>query len=440
MTNQTNTLDESGTDTATEIYEATLHCAWEFRVEFALLAVVGAAYGGLDHAVGEVFAAVLVGLALIAVLAISATRHWLVALLVRAHWRRRLDRALGKVSDERTSEGAPIVKRVRRNAVGISATVSLQAGASALMLMRSEERLAVALRVRSVRVERDGRDASRCLVTVIKRDHFGHGAIPCWWRDTERTSLWNPIAIGDDELGQTVEVSLAECNLLAGGVPGAGKSNLLQLLAAFSALDPSTSLWVFDPKQVELARWKAVAAGSAGADIRVAVGLLRQLCDEMTRRYALLETRNVRTVRPEDGLDLHMVMFDEVTIYLSDPDKKAAAEFASLLRKLVTLGRAAGFTVVVATQRPATDAIPSAIRDNIASFRVAFRCASRETSDVVLGSGWATNGFVATDIDSGQPGVCYLLSEGGAPVKLRCYYLSDKDLDVVVEQARRARR
>jgi S-DNA-T family DNA segregation ATPase FtsK/SpoIIIE len=75
----------------------------------------------------------------------------------------------------------------------------------------------------------------------------------------------------------------------------------------------------------------------------------------------------------------------------------------------------------------------------MATMRVAFRCATRESSDIVLGTGWAANGFVATDIDSGQPGVCLLLQEGGRPVKLRCYHLDDDDLDAVVERARRLR-
>jgi S-DNA-T family DNA segregation ATPase FtsK/SpoIIIE len=294
--------------------------------------------------------------------------------------------------------------------------------------------------MRSVRVERDPNNASRCVLTLIKRDHFGRGAIPCPWLDVGQTSVWNSVAIGDDELGHAVEVTLAASQVLIGGVPNSGKSNLLQLVAASCALDPSASVWVLDPKEVELARWKVLAAGSAGADIGVAVGILKQLCDEMTRRYELLAWRGARRVRPEDGLGLHVVLIDEVGIYLGNPDTKAVTEFASLLRKLVTLGRAAGISTVIATQRPATDVLPSSIRDNIASLRIAFRCATRESSDIVLGTGWAANGFVATDIDSGQSGVCYLLSEGGAPVKLRCYSLTDEDLDAVVERARQLRR
>jgi hypothetical protein len=56
-----------------------------------------------------------------------------------------------------------------------------------------------------------------------------------------------------DEDGSEVTVTLPERNLLLGGEPGAGKSNVLQLLVAVGALDPLVRLTLFDPKLVELA-------------------------------------------------------------------------------------------------------------------------------------------------------------------------------------------
>ena len=102
-------------------------------------------------------------------------------------------------------------------------------------------------------------------------------------------------------------------------------------------------------------------------------------------------------------------------IDLNDPNTTAACEFARLLRKLVALGRAAGIVVVVvvmmmmmmmmvvvvvvvvvSTQKPSTDVIPSAIRDGV-SVRTAFRCTTRDASDTILGSGWATNNISAAE-------------------------------------------
>ena len=48
------------------------------------------------------------------------------------------------------------------------------------------------------------------------------------------------------------------------------------------------------------------------------------------------------------------------------------------------------------------------------SYRWAFRYA-RSSSDVVLGQGWAAEGYTAADIDPLARGVGWLLSESGTP-------------------------
>jgi S-DNA-T family DNA segregation ATPase FtsK/SpoIIIE len=128
-----------------------------------------------------------------------------------------------------------------------------------------------------------------------------------------------------------------------------------------------------------------------------------------------------------------VLLVDELMIYLTG-EKRAAAELASLLRRLVALGRAAGIICVLATQKPSADVVPSSIRDNVA-YRVAFRTTTREASDTILGGGWASNGYSATDIDAATPGVCWLLAEGASPRKLRCAYLADDELDAIVARA-----
>jgi S-DNA-T family DNA segregation ATPase FtsK/SpoIIIE len=44
-------------------------------------------------------------------------------------------------------------------------------------------------------------------------------------------------------------------------------------------------------------------------------------------------------------------------------DRKQRTEFAEVLRDLVARGRAAGVIVCAATQKPASDVVPSALRD-----------------------------------------------------------------------------
>ena len=110
-----------------------------------------------------------------------------------------------------------------------------------------------------------------------------------------------------------------------------------------------------------------------------------------------------------------------------------------LTEDLVARGRAAGYIVVAATQRPSHDIIPTSLRDLFA-FRWAMRCTTPQASDTILGQGWASQGFSATNIDAGEKGVGFLLHEGGLPIRLRWYYLTDEHLETIAARAEALRR
>ena len=61
------------------------------------------------------------------------------------------------------------------------------------------------------------------------------------------------------------------------------------------------------------------------------------------------------------------------------------------------------------------------------SYRRAFRCTTDSSSDVVLGHGWAGEGYTAADIDPLARGVGWLLSESGTPPRIKAAYL-DTDI------------
>jgi len=84
-----------------------------------------------------------------------------------------------------------------------------------------------------------------------------------------------------------------------------------------------------------------------------------------------------------------------------------------------------------ATQRPSADIIPTSLRD-LFGYRLAFRCTTEASSDVILGHGWANQGYCATDIDPAARGVGWLLAEGGIPRRLKTAYLSDDNIRALV--------
>src|SRR5205085_6147521 len=108
--------------------------------------------------------------------------------------------------------------------------------------------------------------------------------------------------------------------------------------------------------------------------------------------------------------------------------------FAELLRDLVARGRAAGVIVIAATQKPAADVVPSALRD-LFGFRLALRCTTPQASDTILGQGWATRGHSAATIAPTQRGIGLLLAEDGIPVRLRGFHLTDSDVDALACRA-----
>jgi len=241
-------------------------------------------------------------------------------------------------------------------------------------------------------------------------------------------SMYDLVFLGIDEFGEPVYVGLMYRNLLAGGEPGGGKSGLLNTITAHAALATDARLVFFDGKLVELGMWEHVADAFVGPDIDHALVTLRRLQVVMNNRYAWLRAHGRRKIMPADKLSVIVVVIDEIAYYSATIGTPAQqAEFIALVRDLVARGRAAGIPVIAATQRPSVDIIPTSLRD-IFGYRAAFRCTTSNSSNIVLGHGWAEAGYSATDISPTNQGVAYLIAEGGIPRLIKVAYLADSEI------------
>ena len=392
------------------------------------------ALAGLSRAPYGCVTATVLLIGLVTSLVLPISRRWWIRLVQarRARWRwMRASRAavmrhyLGR---------PPAIYRVKRTRAGELLRVRVPVGSDVRDLEIAGDVLAVVLQVREVRVTPVPDNAAFADVVVVRRDPLQQPT-PRWpGFDLPRHSIWSAVPVGIDAEGNTVRLQLPEHNVLLGGEPGAGKSVALSQLVATAALDASVQLHLFDGKLVELAPWVRCASTSVGTSVGEAVEVMRQLCREMDDRYLALLANGERKVTPNSGLDLRVLVFDELAHYLSCPDRRQRAEFADLLRDLVSRGRAAGFIVLAATQKPSHDIIPTFIRD-LFGFRWAMRCNTPQASDTILGTGWASAGYSASHVDAANRGVGYLLHEGEKPVQLRTFQLADED---IVELARRA--
>ena len=405
--------------------------AWGRRLETGLTLATVVARVGLVWLFGNTIATSMLAVVGVALVSQQRTREWMVGLSRRE----RLERHYAKVFDAvGIDQGAvPAVRGQYPTPSGIILDLALSPRCTAKDLSARSEPLAVALGAASVRVRLNRQAAGRAQLIVANRDPLAGSAIPWPWIAIERTHLWGGLPLGHDEDDSLVVLELAGHHLLLGGEPGAGKSNALSLVVAAAALDPDVELWCFDGKLVELATWRNCARRFVGSDLDDATDALRELRTVMEDRYRYLLDRGLRKVDRETGLALIVVVIDELALYTQGKGK-VRDELVEVLRDIVARGRAAGIVVVAATQKPASDIVPTSIRD-LFGCRLAMRCSTRDASDTVLGAGWATEGYSASDIDPTNRGVGYLLAEGSLPTRMRCFVLEDDYLHALARRA-----
>jgi hypothetical protein len=328
----------------------------------------------------------------------------------------------------------PRITKTADSPIGRRYLLALPTGLHFAELETRAGELAAELRARQVRFVALPQSAGFVELVVIRRESFNREPTVSPLCHGWRFSLWDHIPLGVLEDGHVLSMQLAEHNLLIGGEPGSGKSVVLSSVVAAAALDPSTTLTLFDGKQVELSIWKEIADEFVGPDLEHAAVVLERLQLTMDFRYQVLLALGKRKFEQDDPEGLHIVVLDELAFYLRGGKRETRDRFAESLRDLVSRGRAAGIIVVAATQKPSHDIVPTWIRD-LFSYRIAMRCTSSDASDTILGQGWATRGSSAASIDPSMRGVGYVLAEGGVPMLFKANYLSDPDLVELAAEA-----
>lgn len=272
-------------------------------------------------------------------------------------------------------------------------------------------------------------DAATGTVVFAHGDPLAEGAAYRWDETVAHTS----IPFGIDEDGNTFCLGLFERNILLGGVPGSGKSGgATAILAGISRL-PGVALVGLDPKRVELSLWEPRFSMIAKRDEH-ASAVLEALLVEMERRYEWLDERGLKKV-PLDRLQempLIVVLIDELAEVVSGgvtKDEKGAQEARSTaIRRLIAKGRAAGFVVITATQKPSANIVPTELRDLIQQ-RISFATTNPSMTDVILGFGSSQLGGLSHEIPTDMPGTAYSMPEGSrVPQRVRAFWIPDEDV------------
>lgn len=213
--------------------------------------------------------------------------------------------------------------------------------------------------------------------------------------EDEYTSKTHSYPIGKSSSGLVMN-SLTSCpHILIGGTTGMGKSTAFkQLLYSLLRDTPpdEIELKLLDLKKgIEVSDFKKFSNVQISTNEFEALETLTAVCEEMGRRYKLLESKEKKLLDPKrDELPAIVVGVDEASVIfgktsgrssLNETIKKAREK----CEEIAKLGRAARIHLVLATQRATSSSIDTSTLDNIDG-RLCFRTQSVSGSTAILGN------------------------------------------------------
>lgn len=185
--------------------------------------------------------------------------------------------------------------------------------------------------------------------------------------------------------------------LIAGGT-GSGKSVCLNTMLCsliYKYSPEELRIILVDPKRVEFSKYQALPhllTPKIYNTPKESLGILKWLCAEMERRYALFAKRFVAKISSynatKEVIDAGETIPYIVTIIDEVGDimvSEQAKEFETYVLTLAQKARACGIHLILATQRPSVDVITGNIKANLPT-RIAFAVTTGTDSRTILDS------------------------------------------------------
>lgn len=219
---------------------------------------------------------------------------------------------------------------------------------------------------------------------------------------TARTSVFDLREFGTDQRQRPVKTSLFAQNFLIGGRPGSGKSFGARTLATIAALDPTCELRIVEYKGtgdfLDFAPLcSTYACGLSDEDFATGAQVLAWGLAEAERRGERIRKAYERGEAPErkvtpelarrPGSGLHpvFILIDEAHELFGDEEHGGAAKSAAI--RLAKRGRALGITLVICTQIPDKDSLPTGLTRCI-GIRWCMAVPDQVANDQILGTGY----------------------------------------------------
>ena len=251
------------------------------------------------------------------------------------------------------------------------------------------------------------------------------------------------IGLGQNVAGQPACTDLSKMpHLLVAGTTGSGKSVCVNAIIACLLLENTPEELKFvmvDPKRVELTGYNGIPHLVAPVVVEMdrVIGVLQWAIREMENRYkrfAEIGARNIVEYNKKMGrkkrnkLPFIVIVIDE----LADLMMLSPEETERGISRLAQMARATGMHMIIATQRPSVDVVTGLIKANFPA-RIAFAVASSTDSRVILDSTGAERLL-------GKGDMLFQSPDAAAPVRLQGCYVSEDELERLIDYWKTARR
>ncbi|HAR6175295.1 TPA: DNA translocase FtsK [Staphylococcus pseudintermedius] len=248
------------------------------------------------------------------------------------------------------------------------------------------------------------------------------------------------VAMGNRINNEPLLMDIAKTpHTLIAGATGSGKSvsiNSILISLLYRNHPEELRLLLIDPKMVELAPYNGLPhlVAPVITDVKAATQSLKWAVDEMERRFKLFAHHHVRNISAfnnkvnyDQRIPKIVIVIDE----LADLMMMAPQDVEQSIARLAQKARACGIHMLVATQRPSVNVITGLIKANIPT-RIAFMVSSSVDSRTILDSGGAERLL-------GYGDMLYLGSGMNKPIRVQGTFVSDEEIDQVVEFIRAQR-
>jgi len=244
------------------------------------------------------------------------------------------------------------------------------------------------------------------------------------------------LALGKDVSGNAWLANLGKMpHLLVAGTTNSGKSvclNTIIVSLLYQNTPDNLRFIMVDPKRVELTSYNDIPhlLCPVIVDVNKTVNALKWCVNEMEDRLEILSQagkKNIASYNETAEIKMPYIVFiiDELADLMSTIGKEAEGPIIRIAQK----ARAAGIHLILATQRPSVNVITGLIKANMPT-RIAFAVASSMDSRTILDMSGAEHLI-------GQGDMLYSCAEISKPIRLQGAFLSDQEIDNIVEYVKR---